>query len=100
MTERLTPAEEETIQRMLLRANGQGWGVAAGLVLGFGLLAATMILVIRGGPNPGPHLSLLRIYFPGYSVTWPGAFLGFAYAFVAGYASGRLVAAIYNRLIA
>jgi hypothetical protein len=31
-------------------------------------------------------------------VTWLGAFIGFVYAFVGGYAVGRTVATIYNRL--
>jgi hypothetical protein len=31
-------------------------------------------------------------------VTWTGAFIGFVYAFVAGYAAGRTVAILYNKL--
>lgn len=65
---------------------------------GIGLFLATIVLVIEDGPNRGAHLGLLRVYFPGYSVTWLGAFIGFVYAFVGGYAIGRTVATIYNRL--
>ena len=57
------------------------------------------MLVAKGGPNPGPHLQLLSIYFPGYQVTWVGAFVGFVYGFVVGYAIGRTIATIYNRLL-
>jgi hypothetical protein len=99
MTEDLTPQEIHDLRRTVLRASEQGWGIAVGLMLGLGLLVATVALVIKGGPDPGPHLSLLAIYFPGYSVTWLGSFIGFVYAFVVGYAIGRTVAAIYNRLI-
>ena len=86
MTDRLTAQEEQALRRTILRANEQGWGIAIGLLFGLGLLLATVVLVLKGGPNPGPHLSLLRIYFPGYSVTWLGAGIGFVYAFVLGYA--------------
>jgi hypothetical protein len=81
-----------------MRLHEQGWGIALGSVLGVGLFVATNILVLRGGENVGAHLSLLRVYFPGYSVTVLGSFVGFVYAFVLGYAGGRLVVTIYNYL--
>lgn len=92
----LTKEEERTVQRAILRINAQAWGISFGMLLGLGLFIATIVLVIKGGPNVGEHLSLLSIYFPGYRVTWPGAFLGFMYAFVIGYALGRLVGTVYN----
>ena len=98
ISERLTADEERVLRRTIMRANEQGWGIAIGLLLALGLFLATIVLVIKGGPNPGPHLGLLRIYFPGYSVTWVGALIGFVYAFVVGYAIGRTIATIYNRL--
>jgi hypothetical protein len=98
MVDPLTPSEEHVVRKVLARAHEQGWGVAFGLVCGIGLFLATAILVVQGGPNPGPHLGLLRVYFPGYSVTWLGSVIGFVYAFVGGYAIGRTVATIYNRL--
>jgi hypothetical protein len=99
MANQLTLEEEQALRKTVLRASEQGWGIAIGLLLGVGLFLATMVLVLKGGPNPGPHLGLLRIYFPGYSVTWIGAFIGFVYTFVIGYAIGRTIATIYNRLI-
>lgn len=99
MAERLTVEEEKVLRRTILRASEQGWGMAIGLLFGLGLFLATVILVVKGGSNPGPRLGLMRIYFPGYSVTWIGSFIGFIYAFVVGYGVGRTVATIYNRLI-
>jgi hypothetical protein len=99
MTERLTHEEERTLRYAVARASEQGWGIAIGLVVGLGLWVATVVLLVQGGPDPGPHLELLGIYFPGYSVTWLGACIGFVYAFVVGYAVGRTVATIYNRLL-
>ena len=99
MTADLSPLEEQQVRQVFDRVSEQGWGLALGLLGALGLFAATVVLVVKGGPNPGPHLGLLGIYFPGYSVTWSGALVGFAYAFVIGYAAGRAIAAIYNRLV-
>lgn len=91
--------ETETIQAAIRRLNVRAWGISLGLMLGLGLFGATLFLVIKGGPNVGEHLGLLGNYFPGYRVTVPGAFVGFIYAFVLGYGLGRVVGAVYNRLV-
>ena len=99
MSEHLTAREEQILRKVLARASAQGWGVAFGLLCGLGLFVATMVLVVKGGPNPGPHLALLGVYFPGYHVSVGGSLVGFVYAFVGGYVVGITVAAIYNRLL-
>ena len=99
MSERLTGPEARALRHAVARASEQGWGIAIGTVSGVGLWLATVTLVAKGGPNPGAHLELLSIYFPGYRVTWVGAWIGFVYAFVLGYAAGRTIATIYNRLL-
>ena len=98
MAERLTHDEIKALRQAVARASEQGWGIAVGLLCGLGLTTATAVLIIKGGPTPGQHLGMLEAYFPGYSVTWLGATIGFVYAFVAGYAIGRTVATIYNKL--
>jgi hypothetical protein len=98
LTSPLTPEENRELRRAIRRLNAQAWGVSFGVLFGLGLFAATMILVIRGGANVGQHLNLLAVYFPGYRVSAVGAFIGFIYAFVLGYALGRLVGLIYNRV--
>ena len=100
MNEQLTAEEARVVRKRLMRIQEQGWGIAFGLIAGLGLFAATMILVIRGGAVVGPRLGLLALYFPGYSVTFLGSFIGFVYAFVGGYAVGRAIATIYNRMTA
>ena len=87
------------LQTAIRRLNARAWGIAFGLLLGGGLFLATNLLIMRGGAYVGLHLSLLRVYFPGYSVTFVGSLIGFVYAFVLGYAIGRMVGAIYNRLV-
>ena len=92
-------ASETELRTAVARLNARAWGLAVGMLMGGGLFIATLILVIKGGPNPGPHLSLLKVYFPGYRVTLLGSFIGFIYAFVVGYALGRLIGSVYNRLV-
>ena len=85
--------------KTLLRLNARAWGIAIGLLLGVGLFLATALLVLKGGPTVGPHLSLLGEYLPGYRVTWGGAFVGFVHMFVIGYATGRIIGWVYNSLV-
>ena len=95
----MRPDEQQVVRKVLVRMNEQAWGIAVGLLLGVGLFLATVILVARGGELVGPHLGLLGIYFPGYSVSYGGSLVGFVYAFVLGYAIGRTIVVIYNRLV-
>jgi hypothetical protein len=91
--------EDETLQNALLRLNARAWGIGIGLLLAVGLFLATNLLLIRGGENVGQHLGLLSIYLPGYSVSFVGSLVGFVYAFVGGYALGRIIGAVYNKLV-
>jgi hypothetical protein len=90
--------EEGELERALARLNERAWGIAMGLLLGLGLLIATLFLVIKGGQNVGAHLGLLGIFLPGYRVSVLGSLIGFMYAFVIGYAFGRMIGLIYNWL--
>ena len=90
--------QEQALARAVARLRSGVLATVLGLTCGTGLWLATVWLVVRGGPNVGQHLELLRFYFPGYSVTWAGAFVGFAYAALTGAAGGYLLAWIYNRL--
>ena len=91
--------EEELLLRAVARLNANVLGLVLGVLLGGLLFVATVFLVLKGGPEPGPHLSLLSQYFPGYSVTLPGALLGFVYGALVGYVAGYAVGAIYNRIV-
>ncbi len=79
--------------------NPAALGVAAGLVVGLWIFAATAVLIIRGGYPLGPTLALLGQYFPGYTVTWRGAFFGFSYGFVAGFIFAYIFAAMRNAFL-
>lgn len=89
---------DEAVRIRLLRLNATVQGLATGAVAGTGLFIATNWLVIKGGPVIGPHLALLGQYFIGYEVTFVGSLIGFAYAFVAGFAIGYGVSWVYNAI--
>src|SRR5438105_2881625 len=91
-------SEEEQITRVVVRMNATMMGLILGTLLGIALFIATNFLILKGGPDPGPHLSLLCQFFPGYTVTFIGSLIGFAYAFATGFIGGAFLGAVYNRL--
>ena len=86
------------INHAVARLRAWVMAIVFGLTTGAGLFVATAWLVSRGGPNVGATLGLLRYYLPGYTVTWPGAFLGFFYGVLVGGIVGWVVAFIYNQI--
>jgi hypothetical protein len=93
------PTEDDAIVTVVVRLNAVTTGVVAGLFAGAILLLATLWLVIKGGPQVGPHLGLLSQYLPGYSVSVAGGFVGLAYGLVLGFVSGYLIGAVYNLMV-
>ena len=85
-------------KRTVARLRAAIVAIVTAMVAGFGLFAATLWLVIKGGPTVGPTLGLLREYYPGYSVTLTGSFVGFAYGALTGAVLGWTVAWLYNVL--
>jgi hypothetical protein len=72
--------------------------VTFGMAGGTTLFVATVWLLIRGGESVGEHLALLNHFFPGYSVTWLGAPIGFCYGALVGAAAGWTLAKVYNAI--
>lgn len=92
------PGNDPTIvEGYIVRLHGPAWGLAMGLLLGIALLLATIILVLKGGEQVGPHLALLEQYLPFYSVTLAGSLVGLVDGFILGYTAGRLICVVYNR---
>ena len=91
-------SEDRRLETAVLRLNNTVHGLVFGLAGGSVIFLATLILVIKGGPDAGAHLWLLVHFFPGYSVTFVGSFVGFAYGFIVGFVAGWLTAWIYNRI--
>jgi len=92
----------QIIKPIIARLRASVMAVAFGAFAGISLFLATAWLVVRGGHVVkgevvvGPHLNLLSNFYPGYDVSWPGAFIGFFYASATGAVAGYLVAWVYN----
>lgn len=82
--------------RALVRFNTQLMGFLFGFLGSAALFVVTLALVIYGGDEPGPFLGQLRYFFPGYSVTLGGAFIGALWGGGAGYALGRVLGLAYG----
>ncbi|HVP31950.1 MAG TPA: hypothetical protein VMW35_22610 [Myxococcota bacterium] len=94
----LQDAEWEIVHHAVARLRARVMAAVFAMVGGGLLFVATAWLLLRGGPNVGAHLGLLRHYFPGYSVTWTGALVGLCYGAVVGAALGFSMAWLYNRV--
>ena len=92
----LAERRRAAIRSAFARLHPLALGCALGVVLGGVLLAATLVLRLRGGSRVGATLQTVASYFPGYSVDGAGAFVGGLYGFAAGFLAGYLVAAFRN----
>ena len=73
--------------------------VALGSISALMLFLATVGLLLKGAPpgtEVGPHLALLSVYLPGYSVSWFGAVVGALYAGIIGGFLGFVLAVLWN----
>ena len=60
---------------------------------------STAVLLLRGGPGVGYHLSVLGNYLPGFTVSWAGAAIGFVEAAVVGFLHGWLIGKLVNAVV-
>ena len=74
-------------------------GIAVGIVFGAVLFAVTLLHIQRSPGEPYP-LRLLGEYFPGYRVTYLGAFIGAAYGAWVGFVVGWFFAFARNLCMA
>lgn len=101
--ERMSPeriAAERLLSGVLLRLDPFAFASAVGIVSGTLLFAATLWLVIKGGPVVGPNLRLLSEYFVGYTVSLKGSFIAFGYSLFWGFLFGWLFAYLRNLFFA
>jgi hypothetical protein len=87
------------LRLLLARIDPVALGVASGTVMGVGLGAATLALVIKGGSVVGPNLSLLSVYFPGFKVSLAGTLVGAFYGALAGFLLGWTLAVLRNAAV-
>ncbi len=97
--------KEDVFFSGIFRLNAKVLGLVLGFLLGFTLFIATNWLVFMGkhttshGEVVDPHLSLLSQFLIGYSVSFWGSCIGFAYGFALGSLSGSAISWIYNKFV-
>ncbi|MBL8840324.1 MAG: hypothetical protein JNL90_02220 [Planctomycetes bacterium] len=87
---------ERLLDEVLTRLNARVLGATLAGLCASGLFLATLILLLRGGPQVGKHLRLLGHFLPGYDVTWGGLLLSLPYGAAIGFVAGYLVSRVYN----
>jgi uncharacterized membrane protein YedE/YeeE len=90
--------ERELVRDAVVRLRSRVMALVFAMVGGAGLFLTTVWHLLREGRREAPNIELLNNYFPGYSVTWPGALLGLAYGAITGAVLGWVVAWVYNRV--
>ena len=73
--------------------------ISTAVVGGVAVWLATAVLLWRGGYNIGKTLAILSTFFPGYSVTWGGAWIGLLWGGIFGAISGWIMYATYARTL-
>lgn len=92
-------AEEALALRLFAKLDTIAFTVAAGCVAAVAMFVATAALLVNGageGQHIGPHLGAFSTFWPGYSVSWVGAFVGAFYAFWVGSLAGFGLALFWN----
>src|SRR5215831_12133848 len=87
------------VSRAVARIHNVVLALTCAVIGGVGLFVVTVWLLIKNGPYAGLHLQLLRHYFIGYSVTWPGSVVGFFYGALLGGMVGWTIGKIYNGVV-
>ena len=96
-----TPSAEELPPELALAfapLHKRAFGMAIGLTAGAGLFLMTAYSVLV--PGYPDFMDLLGNYFPGYTVSWPGAFIGFGWAAFSFFVAGWFCAFCRNLAIA
>ena len=103
----LLPGEPKQIDEKLPRSevllfapvDKRAFGFAIGTVCLLGVVSLTGATLLLAPSRP-LALDLLGQYFSGYTVSWSGAAVGGAWAFVAGFCAGWFTAFVRNLVLA
>ena len=97
--QKLMHSDKAVLMAAFARLDVVALAAAIGTVCGVGLALLTIILLLKGaapGTHIGPHLGMLWVYLPGYSVSWGGAAVGAIYGGIVGAAVGFVWAVLWN----
>ncbi|QVL56717.1 MAG: bacteriophage holin [Simkaniaceae bacterium] len=71
------------------------FGLAGGVLWGAMMFICTVLSIYTGYADT--FLLAMKSCYPGYSLTWGGAFLGLIYGFIDGFVGLAILAWLYNK---
>ena len=94
------PTIEALVTDAFARYDAVALGVSVGLLAGMGIFLAMATLLLRGGEEVAPNLSLLGQVLVGFQASWGGALIGMVEAGLGGFCAGWFLAKLINFVIA
>ena len=94
----LPESEDDAILFAFAPLHKRAMGTAVGIVLALAVFVMTVVPLLRDDHQVS--LELLAAYFHGYTVSWPGALIGAAWAGFTGFVLGWFLAFSSNFLLA
>jgi hypothetical protein len=76
--------------------NSKKLGISGGILWSLSMFICTILGIYTGFASEFLHM--MSGMYLGYSVSWPGAFIGLVYGFADGFFGLYLLAWIYNKL--
>ena len=92
-------ADQAVLMAGFARMDVVALAVAIGTFFALAIFLLTAMLLLKGAPPGqavGPHLALLGVYFPGYTVSWGGSLIGALYGAAIGALLGFVWAVLWN----
>ncbi|MDP3953717.1 MAG: bacteriophage holin [bacterium] len=80
-----------------MKLNAKAFGMASGVLWGLAMFVVTLIAAMNGYATD--FLLVMASIYPGFSLTYVGAFIGAIYGFIDGFIGGWLFACLYNRFL-
>jgi hypothetical protein len=76
--------------------NARRLGLAGGIIWSISMFICTVLAIYTGYTKE--FLNLMGSIYLGYSISWPGAFIGLVYGFIDAFVGFYLLAWLYNKL--
>ena len=92
-------ADKVVLMLGFARLSVVGMSISIAVVLALFIFMMTAILLLTGDPGDqfmGDNLKKLWVFFPGYTVSMAGSFIGAAYGALFGLIGGFLIALLWN----
>jgi len=95
-TEEFVEVVQGALGNIFPKLHPTAFGLSVGIVVGILFFLATWLVLLQDSAAIQTSLALFNQFFPGYTVTILGSFIGLAYGFLTGFVTGWLFAFLRN----